>query len=178
MMCKFIIEVRQRNGSPYSPKTLWQLATNLQSYALKENPNSCRFMDSKNPVFKLFHNVLNNTSRKLLSEGIGATKNQAQVVTPNEESMLWKKGTIGTHSPNALLNAVFYCGMYFCLRGGVEHRELKMSQLVFKDVANPSDETQTIRCLEYTEHGSKNRKGLVHQVHLDNKIVRHYSDSS
>ena len=179
MMCKFIIEARQRNGSPYSPKTLLQLATNLQSYALKENPNSCRFMDSKNPVFKPFHNVLNNTSRKLLSEGIGATKNQARVVTPNEESMLWEKGTIGTHSPNALLNAVFfYCGMYFCLRGGEEHRELKMSQLVFKDVANPSDETQTIRCLEYTEHGSKNRKGLVYQVHLDNKIVRHYSDSS
>ena len=59
--------------------------------------------------------------------------------------------------------------MYFCLQGGEEHRELKMSQLDFKDVANPSDETQTIRCLEYTEHGSKNRKGLVHQVHLDNK---------
>ena len=58
----------------------------------------------------------------------------------------------------------FYCGMYFCLRGGEEHSEL--------------NETQTIHCLEYTEHGSKNRKGLVHQVHLDNKIVRHYSDSS
>ena len=59
-------------------------------------------MDSKNPVFKPFHSVL-----KPLSEGIGATKNQARVVTPNEESMLWEKGTIGTHSPNALLNAFF-----------------------------------------------------------------------
>ena len=35
-----------------------------------------------------------------------------------------------------------------------------------------------VRCLEYTEHGSKNRKGMVHQVHLDNKIVRHYADKS
>lgn len=179
MMCKFIIEARQRNGNPYCPKTLLQLATNLQSYALKENPNSCRFMDSKNPAYKPFHNALNNISKRLLSDGIGATKNQARVVTPDEENKLWEKGTIGTHSPNALLNAIFfYCGMYFCLRGGEEHRELKMSQLVFKDVADPSDSSKTIRCLEYTEHGSKNRKGLVHQVHLDNKIVRHYSDSS
>ena len=73
---------------------LLQLATNLQSYALRENPNSCQFMNSKKPVFKPFHNALYNTSRKLLSEGIGATKNQAQVVTPNEESMLWEKGNL------------------------------------------------------------------------------------
>ena len=173
MMCKFIIEARQHNGNPSCPKTLLQLATNLQSYALKENLNSCQFMISKNPAYKPFHNALNNTSKRLLSEGIGAMKNQARVVTPDEENKLWEKGKIGMHSPNALLNAIFfYCGMYFCLRGEEEHR---MSQLVFKDVA---DHSKTIRCLQYTEHGSKIRKGLVHQVHLDNKIVCHYSDSA
>ena len=72
----------------------------------------------------------------------------------------------------------FYCGLYFCLRGGEEHRQLKFTQFEFKDVADTFNDTNTIRCLEYTEHGSKNRKGLVHQVHLDNKVVRHYADAS
>ena len=35
MLCTFIAEARQQNGSPYSPKSLLQLVTNLQSYALK-----------------------------------------------------------------------------------------------------------------------------------------------
>ena len=81
MLCKFIVEARQRNGSPYSPKTLLQLAINLQSYALKVKAGSCRFMDIKNPEFMPFHNALNNTSKKLLSEGIGASKKQARIVT-------------------------------------------------------------------------------------------------
>ena len=50
MLCKFIVEARQRNVSPYtcSPKMLLQLAINLQSHALKVKAGSCRFMDIKN----------------------------------------------------------------------------------------------------------------------------------
>jgi len=35
--------------------------------------------------------------------------------------------------------------MYFCLRGGEEHRELKVTQFQFKDVADPSNEMKQIR---------------------------------
>ena len=51
MLCKFITKARQRNGSPYSPKMLLQLATNLESYAPKVNAKSCRLMDIRNPEF-------------------------------------------------------------------------------------------------------------------------------
>ena len=47
MLCKFIVEARHWNGSPYSPKMLLQLAINLQSYALKVKAGSCWFMDIK-----------------------------------------------------------------------------------------------------------------------------------
>ena len=33
---------------------------------------------------------------------------QARIVTYHEENMLWERGVIGTHSPNSLLNAVFF----------------------------------------------------------------------
>ena len=156
IMCKFVLEARQQNGNHYSPKTLLQLSTNLQSWALAQNPNACRFMDARDPSFHPFHNVLNNTSKKLLASGVGSVKKQAKVITPDEEDILWSKGVIGTHTPTSLLNAVFfYCGVYFCLRGGNEHRQLKLSQFEFKEVTNPTDSAKMVKCVIYTEHGSK-----------------------
>ncbi len=45
---------------------------------------------------------------KLLSEGVGAVKKQAKIINESEEQILWQKGVVGTHSPNSLLNAVFF----------------------------------------------------------------------
>ena len=54
----------------------------------------------------------------------------AEVITKEEEVQLWESGELGTKDPKALQNAVFYYnGKNFCLRGGVEHRELKVTQL-------------------------------------------------
>ena len=47
--------------------------------------------------------MLNNTSKKLLA-GVGAVKKQAKIIAPDEKDVLWSKG------------------VYFCLRGGNEHR--------------------------------------------------------
>ena len=69
----------------------------------------------------------------------------------------------------------FYCGVYFCLHGGNEHRQLTLS---FKEVTSPIDNAKMVKCVVYMEHGSKNRKEVIHQVHLDNKVVTHYADST
>ena len=73
---------------------------------------------------------------------------------------------------------IYYCGLHLCLRGGDEHRSLKLSQFVVKTVENPSATNKTIKCLTYNEHGSKNRPGSTHQVYLSNKEVIHYANSS
>ena len=79
-------------------------------------------------------------------------------------------GFIGT--PQGLLYCVFfYNGKYLCLRGGDEHRCLKMSQLK-PDVVTVDGSKK--RCYVYTEHGSKNRSGGFGQFHVENKIVRHF----
>ena len=37
----------------------------------------------------------------------------------------------------------------------------------------------TVKCVVYMEHGSKNQKGVIHQVHLDNmSFITHYADST
>ena len=53
-------------------------------------------------------------------------------------------------------------GKVCCLRGGDEHRELKISQ--FKPTVDPDKYT-------YTENGSKNRSGGMAQLNLQNKVV-------
>ena len=48
MICRFVVEARQRSGEPYSPKTILQMMINLQSCALDKNPlGACHFMDTQ-----------------------------------------------------------------------------------------------------------------------------------
>lgn len=67
-----------------------------------------------------------------------------------EIKQLWQCGLLGTSNPQARLNAVFFCnGFQFCLRGGLEHRRLKLQQIKRDDMG-----------YTYYENGSKNRKGV------------------
>ena len=85
----------------------------------------------------------------------------------DEEQMMWNKGILGTSTPQSLLNAVFYLiGQSFCLRGGEEHRQLCISQVVWQ--FNPV-------CYVYTETGSKNKKDTFMEMHIQNKVVPFYS---
>ena len=65
-------------------------------------------MNQKDAHFKRVHTVMDNISRQLHKEGVGTDKIQACVVTDTEENHLWETGIVGTHSPTALQNAVFF----------------------------------------------------------------------
>ena len=61
------------------------------------------------------------------------------------------------------------------MRGGDEHKGLKLSQMVIKAVQDPDDPSKEIDCVVYMEHGSKNRPGNSKQVNLENKVVTQFS---
>ena len=70
-------------------------------------------------------------------------------------------------NPKALLRAVFFLnGKNFALRGGEEHRQLKLSQV--KRFYNPDHSV-------YTENSSKNRSGGLAQLRVTNKRVPVYA---
>ena len=72
----------------------------------------------------------------------------AEVITKDKENKLWESRQLSTRNPRALQNAVFYYnGINFCLHGGDEHRQLKISQL--ECVHNPDG-------FLYHEYVSKN----------------------
>ena len=104
---------------------------------------------------------------------MGASSAPTETLTDTEIAKLWTSGVLSVDNPQGLLNAVFFLnGRNFLLRGGTDHRELKLAQ-VKKNTAPQGSERYT-----YTEHVSKNRRGGVGQLDLSHKVVHQFADSS
>ena len=127
------------------------------------NPDCLNFLDKKDARFRQLHHALDVQFHKLHSDGIGRQVNHTEVISVEEEQKLWESGVLGVSNPLSLQNAVFYTiGKMLCLRGGVEHRALKLSQLQRR--------TQPDHYI-YSENVSKNRNGSFKQLHIKNKTV-------
>ena len=88
--------------------------------------------------------------------GVGSKKRQAEPLTEKEKEILWQKGLLGDHSPQALLDTmVFMNGLYFALRSGNEHRNVRFSPC---QIEVHDDEGERPYLL-YTEDLSKNHPG-------------------
>ena len=165
----YITETRNKEGQPYPPKTLYSLLTGILRHMSAQNPHYPNFLQKKSAPFVEFHRCLDNYFRKLRTEGIGAESKHTPMITIEEENILWEKGVLNTSSPHGLLNAVFYYnGKNFILRGGQEHRDLKLSMLIRK--------TQPDRYI-YVENASKNRGGGLGQLRVEHKKVPIHSNS-
>ena len=104
---------------------------------------------------------MDSVFRQLRIQGVGAEKKAAKPFSKEEEQQLWSSGALGLQDPLSLQHAVFYYnGKNFCLRGGNEHRYLKLSQL-----------KREVNGYRYTENSSKNRAGGLSQLKLENKSV-------
>ena len=118
-------------------------------------------------MFAGLRGTRDTVARQLREASVGASVKHHEVIS-REENMLWSKGIVGIASPKVLLHAVFFAnGKYLCLRGGREHKELKLSQFTFE-----RDEGGEF--VQYVENGSKNRSGSYKDRAL-NKVVKHYA---
>ena len=168
-LSRFVAETRNAKGDPYTPSTLNQLLASLLRHMRTANPNTPNFMDKKNTHFQGLHGTLDNVFRKLHENGIGRKVKHAEIITKDEENQLWESGELGTKTPRSLQNAVFYYnGKNFCLRGGEECRQLKVSQI--RRMYKPDSYI-------YYEYVSKNRQGTFRQQHLSCKEVPIYACS-
>ena len=103
--------------------------------------------------------------------GLGSKKKKAKPLTTEEEELLWMKGLLGSGSPQALVDTmVVMNGIYFALRSGSEHHQLRSDPCQIEILENPRS------YLIYTEDISKNRPGGLKGRKLKPKIVRHYDN--
>ena len=104
--------------------------------------------------------------KKLKIDGLGNSKRQAEPISFEEEEHLWTSGQLGTHNPQALLDALFYLvGVCFGLRGGQEHRQLHWSPPHIS-LVEPSGER---KYLQYIEDILKNNCGGLKMCKLEAK---------
>jgi hypothetical protein len=158
-----VLEVRKKDGAEYPPQTLHHLCSGLRYLRQNGHPTLDIFKDS---LFAEFHSTLDADMKRLQHKGLGSKKRQAEPLTEEEEEVLWEKGLLGDHSPQALLNTT-----NFTLRSGKEHRELRFNSsqisLIERDGERPF--------LQFTEDESKNRPGGLKGCRIGRKVVKHTS---
>ena len=97
------------------------------------------------PEFDATKKTLDGEMKRIKSSGQTHIK-QAEPLTIDDEKLLWEKGLLGSGSPHDTM--VFMCGVYFALRSGQEHRDLRFSQIKLKEI----DGKKCLTCTENTSH--------------------------
>ena len=93
-----VVETCNNKGEYYSLKTLYQLLTHLHRHALTVNPHTPNCLYKNNCNFQKLHNIINNHFKALRKEGVGNESKHIEIITKDEENMLWKNGIIGLES--------------------------------------------------------------------------------
>ena len=174
-LCKFVCETRKADRSEYTPRSIYLLLSGLQRHMRKMNPTT-EINIFQDIAFKPLRNVCNAVFKQLHSKGIGTETKVTPALSQSEEDKLWDTGVINLDSPNGLLRAVFfYNGKNFFLRGGIEHHNLKFSQLQREIVMIDG---KSVTSYVYSEFGSKNNQGGYASLNLQNKVVRQHERDS
>ena len=127
----------------------------------------------RDPQYSPFQKSLDGEMKHLQSSGLGTKKWQAEVISVDEEEKLWSTGQIGDSNPQQLLDTmVYYCGLFFALRSGKEHRQLRRSPVQIELLERPGE----LPLLRYTEDVSKNHPGGLKARNLTPKVVYHNSN--
>ncbi len=166
----FVAEVRKVDGSRYPPKTIHSLLCGLQRHFRRSSSSRVSMFDKSDVRFRSLRNTMEVVFQSLHEEGIGVEVRHVSIITEEEEERLWQLGVLGDTSPKTLVHSVFFLnGKNFCLRGGRDHRNLKLSQFV-----REMDNWRYTPCAEAVPR--INRIGLA-KVRCGNKVLRQYPSS-
>ena len=123
--------------------------------------------------FVQFKSSLDAEMKRLQRQGIGSKRRQAEALNEEEEEILWEKELLGDKSPQTLLDTIVFCnGLYFALRSGKEHRQLRMKSSQIELV----EKTGERGYLKYTEDTSKTRQGGLKERNIKPKVVYHHEN--
>ena len=111
--------------------------------------------------------------RRLQSAGVGSKKKQAEVLTEEDEELLWQKGLLGDATPQTLVDTMVYMnGLYFALQSGKEHRQLRSTPCQIEVIEKEGERPY----LKYTEDISKNHPGGLRGRKMKQKVVIHHAN--
>ncbi len=111
---RFIVETRKANGTLYPPSTLHSLMCGLLRHMRSINPGCPNFLDKKDHRFTALHKTLDSLFNKLHADGIGRNLKKNEILTVEDEKLLWESGVLNTSTPRGLLNAAHFTQLERC----------------------------------------------------------------
>ena len=167
---KFIYEVRKKNGSRYPANSLVSLVSGLQHKINQLDSQRCvKFF--RKECFKSVTEALDANMKLSSQSGIGIHTKSAEVLSNDEEELLWNSSQLGSDNPTCLLNTLFFLnGLYFAIRGGDEHRALQITQ--FEIVSKPGELSKVV----YKEGTTKTYSGGILHRAVKPKTIEHHEN--
>ena len=124
-----------------------------------KNPVCPNFLDTSELQFVSLHHAMDSVFRCYWTKGATAVSKSHEAFSNEEVDQLWVSGSL---SHGLIVSIFFRMGKKICIRGGEEHRNLKLSQ--FRREEDPP------RYI-YKELASNNRAGGLAQLRVKNKVV-------
>ncbi|CAH3158175.1 unnamed protein product [Porites lobata] len=126
---KFLAEIRKKDGSEYEPDSLRVMLASLDRHLREKDAAFSIAKDIdigvREKFFSNSRKVLEGKARLLRQEGFGKRPNAAKALTSQDEELLWSKGVLGSHSPQSLIQTMwFLLTQHFGLRGCQEHHDM------------------------------------------------------
>ena len=119
-------------------------------------------------TFQGLRSVLDSKMKELSSRGLGLDKKRAEVISAEQEDIMWCKEILGRDTPQKLLDTLlFQLGLHFALRAGQEHRNLRIGENSQITICSELDGTKYLR---YKEDVSKTNRGGLQHKHLTPKF--------
>ncbi|XP_061230319.1 zinc finger MYM-type protein 2 isoform X3 [Neopsephotus bourkii] len=138
----FVNEIRRPNGENYAPDSIYYLCLGIQEYLYGSNRKDNIFID---PIYQTFEQELN----KILKSWQPSILPDGSIFSRVEEDYLWRIKQLGSHSPVALLNTLFYFNTkYFGLKTVEQHLRLSFGTVFRQWKKNPLTK-ESRACLRY-----------------------------
>lgn len=170
-LSRFLCEIKKQNGEDYPGETLYELIICIQLSLELDFGREYKFLNDQ--AFSQLKNTLDSVMKERAASGISVKRRQADVISQQEEEMLWDKGILGTSSPQQLLDTLIYMfGINFALRAAQEHKNLRWNR---SQIELLTDEDGR-KFLRYTEDVSKANAGGLRHRRVKAKMVDAYEN--
>ncbi|XP_076079050.1 zinc finger MYM-type protein 2-like [Mytilus galloprovincialis] len=170
----FLAEAKKTDGNDYPSASLYQLFVAIQGQIRLSDP-AVNLLTQ--PTYVKCRKVLDSMMKKRSAEGLGvASRRRAEPISSLEENILWERAVIGSDNPPKLLDTMVYLiGIHFALRGGKEHRNLRLNKN--PQITGPFIDSELHkRYILYKEDISKTNSGGMKDKKYTPKTVKAYEN--
>ncbi|XP_061196504.1 uncharacterized protein LOC133204775 [Saccostrea echinata] len=153
LLSNFIVNVRTKSGEEYEPSSLRGMIGSFERH-LKRHRYQFSLITSFE--FARCREALRAKQKDLKAQGRGNKPQRSDSLTPDEIETLYNTEQLGKATPTSLISTLWFNNtLYFGMRGGTEHRNMRWGDVVLK-----RDEALQLDYLEYHERATKTRTGV------------------